>query len=335
VPKLLLALTLNLCVFLLPFGNVSLALAQNQQAQQTRKVPVAILELTTKGGADASEGNLLTDRIRSLVVKSRQYEVMERALVDKILKEQGFQTTQNCDGTESCSVRIGQLLAVKEIITGSLNKIGDFYTLTLRKIDVERGTILKEDYYDCRCSVPTLMTNALPGFIGAFLQERGEEGATSEQDVSAEPQAKPLREKLDANLTLNIRSRKPWLVVLQAGNYPPAMGILQYNFGDYFALYGGGGFSTLRYYDSSSYSGYYEYTRPDAILGTKIYFNPHDWAVYLDLFATPGTAWAGAFLGTEYRHESGFTGLLSGGFFQSLSGLGTNVGINAGLGYAF
>ncbi len=334
MPKLLIALTLNLCAFTIPLAfpqaTFSSAFAQLQPGQ---KVPVAILELTTKGGADASEGNLLTDRIRSLVVKSRQYEVMERALVDKILKEQGFQTTQNCDGTESCSVRIGQLLAVKEIITGSLNKIGDFYTLTLRKIDVERGTILKEDYYDCRCSVPALMTNALPGFISTFLQERGEEVATSEQDLSAEPQATPLREKLNANLTPNIRSRKPWLVALQGGNYPSVMGTLQYNFGDYFALYGGGGLSTSGSY--GSYIGYYEYTQPDAILGTKIYFNPHDWAVYLDLFATPGTAWAGAFLGTEYRHESGFTGLLSGGFFQSLSGLGTNIGVNAGLGYAF
>ena len=333
--KLLLALTLNLCAFTLPFSSLPSALAQTQS---TQKVPVAILELVTKGGADASEGNLLTDRIRSLVVKSRQYEVMERALVDKILKEQGFQASQNCDGTESCSVRIGQLLAVKEIITGSLNKIGDFYTLPLRKIDVERGTILKEDYYDCRCSVPTLMTTALPTFINTFLQERGEDLSSqdsSAQDLAVNPQTPPLREKLDRNLNLNIRSQKPWLVALQAGLFPYTSGILQYNFGDYFALYGGGALSASGYYDGTGFGGYYEYTSPDAILGTKVYFNPHAWSVFLDLFTTPGSSWGGAYIGTEYRHESGFTGLISTGLAQSFSGLGSKAGLNVGLGYAF
>lgn len=301
--KFLLALTLNLCAFTLPFESTSSAFAQ------TQKVPVAILELTTKGGADPSEGNLLTDRIRSLVVKSNQYQVMERALVDKILKEQGFQSTQNCDGNESCSVRIGQLLSVKEIITGSLNKIGDFYTLTLRKIDVERGTILKEDFYDCRCSVPTLMVSALPAFINTFLQERGEEAPP--QDLATSP---PLREKLDPKYSLNIRTRKPWLIAVEGGSSSPlAVGILQYNFGDYFALYGGLGFS--------------------GVLGTKVYFNPHDWAVYMDLYSD--TVSASVHLGTEYRHESGFTGFLSAGVTQSLLGYGTLIGSNAGLGYAF
>lgn len=330
MPKLLLSLTLSL--YVLPLSFVAPASVRAQE-QSTQKVPVAILELVTKGGADTSEGNLLTDRIRTLVVKSRQYDVMERALVDKILKEQGFQASQNCDGTESCSVRIGQLLAVKEIITGSLNKIGDFYTLTLRKIDVERGTILKEDYYDCRCSVPTLMTSALPTFINTFLQERGGEPAV--EDLAA-PQTPPLREQLDSSLALNIRSQKPWLVALQAGLFPYTSGILQYNFGDYFALYGGGAVSVSSYFDSAAFGGYYEFTSPDAILGTKIYVNPQAWSVFLDFFVTPGSSWAAAYIGTEYRHESGFTGLLSTGMAQSFSGLGSSkAGLNVGLGYAF
>ena len=72
------------------------------------------------------------------------------------------------------------------------------------------------------------------------------------------------------------------------------------------------------------------------MVGTKIYVNPQAWSAYLDLFVTPGSSWVAAYVGTEYRHESGLTGLLSVGLAQSYAGLGSSkVGLNVGLGYAF
>ncbi len=324
-------------LFLSPFV---LGLTAPPVMAQTQKTPVAVLELRTKGSAEASEGNLLTDRIRSLVVRSRQYDVMERALVDKILREQGFQSSQSCEGNESCSVRIGQLLAVREIITGSLNKVGDFYSLTLRRIDVERGIILKENFYDCQCSVQRIVTSALPQFMQDFLSDE----ALTSVDESDSPEQTPLREKLDPALGENIRTRKPFLFLLNAGTYPYAALTFQYNFNDYFAIYGGGGLGRDGVFnDPGGFgavpSGFFEpvteFPSADAMIGTKVYFMTGTWSPYMDLsFSVLG--WGEALAGIEYRHETGFTATVSGGWAQRFFGANSpGFAIQGGLGYAF
>ncbi|PIW19468.1 hypothetical protein COW36_01115 [bacterium (Candidatus Blackallbacteria) CG17_big_fil_post_rev_8_21_14_2_50_48_46] len=80
---------------LLSFSLINLT--ASAQAQTT-KIPVAVLDLLAKGDAMASEAGILTDRVRSLVVQSQTYQVMKRESMDKIMREQGFQSTQDCTG---------------------------------------------------------------------------------------------------------------------------------------------------------------------------------------------------------------------------------------------
>ena len=51
--------------------------------------------------------------------------------MNDILKEQGFQQTGCTDA--SCAVQAGQLLNVKYMIIGSVDRVGNIYSITLKK----------------------------------------------------------------------------------------------------------------------------------------------------------------------------------------------------------
>ena len=102
------------------------------------KTSIAVLDFEAKGNVQDDEASIISDRVRTELFKTGQYRILERSNMLSILKEQGFQQSQsNCQGVD-CSVEIGRLLAVKQIVTGSVSKLGSIYTLSLRIVDVEK-----------------------------------------------------------------------------------------------------------------------------------------------------------------------------------------------------
>ena len=57
----------------------------------------------------------------------------------EILKEQGFQQT-GCVSNE-CVVEIGALLGVQQMISGSIGRVGETYTIDIELISVQTGEI--------------------------------------------------------------------------------------------------------------------------------------------------------------------------------------------------
>lgn len=137
---------------------------------QSAPTALAVLDFQAKGGVSNDEASIISDRIRTQIFRSGRFQVMERANMLGILKEQGFQQTQaNCDST-SCSVAAGKLLAVRQIMTGSVSKLGSLYTLSYRIVDVERGEILKDEFRDCRCSLEEVLTQLTGQMVTELVQ---------------------------------------------------------------------------------------------------------------------------------------------------------------------
>lgn len=88
---------------------------------QTSKTNVAISDLIGQG-IDATSTSIISDRLRTELVKSGQISVLERNAMQEILKEQGFQQT-GCT-SDACAIQIGQLLGVSKIVVGSVGKLG-------------------------------------------------------------------------------------------------------------------------------------------------------------------------------------------------------------------
>jgi len=110
-------------------------------------------------GISQQEAQLLTNRLRTLLVQTDSYRVIERGQMEQILQEQNFQLSL-CTSQE-CAVEVGQLLGAQEIMTGSIGKIGQTFTVDLRIVDVETSSILKTASYDIRGEIDQMLTEGM------------------------------------------------------------------------------------------------------------------------------------------------------------------------------
>jgi hypothetical protein len=109
-------------------------------SQNDARITIAVNDL--KGsGVDQSTATIVSDRLRSELVTSGVFRVMERGEMEIILKEQGFQQSGGCDEA-SCLVKVGRLLGVQRMVAGSLGKVDNFWTMSLRMLNVATGEIL-------------------------------------------------------------------------------------------------------------------------------------------------------------------------------------------------
>ena len=115
---------------------------------------IAVSDLSPKG-VDSSFAAIVTERIRSELVSTRLFRVMERTEMKSILDEQRFQRTDLCDQT--CAIEMGQILGVGYIVAGSIGKIGKVFTITTRMINVNSGEIICVSNEDCRCPIENVL----------------------------------------------------------------------------------------------------------------------------------------------------------------------------------
>ncbi len=123
------------------------------------KIAVAVLELDPNGVTD-SEARALSDRLRIEIFNAGKYEVMERDKMNRILDEMKLQLN-DCT-TDECAIEIGRLIGVKKIIAGSISKVGEFFTVSARLIDVETSKIEGTAIEDIEGSLGIVLTQAMP-----------------------------------------------------------------------------------------------------------------------------------------------------------------------------
>jgi len=107
-----------------------------------RMINIAVAEFTAEGvgpGDAAVVGNIL----RGVLVKSGDFNVLDRQNMDKILTEHAVQRT-GCKN-EECAVRLGRLFNVQRIIVGSFGKLLNSYVVSIEMVDVETGKVMYAD----------------------------------------------------------------------------------------------------------------------------------------------------------------------------------------------
>ena len=164
-------------------------------AQGTR-MNVALSNFDSRG-LTLDETLIITDRVRSELIRSGDYLVMERSKMDLILKEQSFQESGVCNSSE-CQVEMGQLLGIDQIITGEVGKFGGMYTLSARMMEVQTGQIIKSITVDhegkieglLKFSVPKLVSQLSPNAVSTkTVSLEVEEGSTLQSDPQTQAAA--------------------------------------------------------------------------------------------------------------------------------------------------
>lgn len=102
------------------------------------RVNIAVLDFKSIN-VSAADAVAISDFVRTSLIRSNIFNVVERNNIDKILAEQGIQQA-GCV-TEECAIQIGKLLNVRKAVIGSYSKIEDIYFITANVVDIETAKI--------------------------------------------------------------------------------------------------------------------------------------------------------------------------------------------------
>lgn len=146
-------------------------------------VNIAVVDLVPQG-LSAAEAVVLSDQLREEFIKTGAFSVIERGQMEEILKEQAFQQT-GCTSSE-CVVEIGQLIGVDKIASGTVGKVGSYFVISVRIVDVRSGRVLVNESEKIKGTVDDIVESgmrrvaekvyaAYTGDTGLLEQRRAEE----------------------------------------------------------------------------------------------------------------------------------------------------------------
>jgi TolB-like protein len=218
--------------------------------QEKEKLRIAILDFTNTGGLSKQETITLGNRLRSMLVKTNAFIVLERGQMDDILGEQGFQQT-GCTTTE-CAVEMGRLLNVQKMISGTIGKLGKTYTIDLSLIDVQTGAIEKSFFRDFKGEIDGLLdlmqhiANQIAAIVGGTgVPETKDEGKIVSLQINSDPEdatifingnqvgQTPFESKAKEGLSITVRIEKEnyttWEKMIKIAEDQEIEAILQYS----------------------------------------------------------------------------------------------------------
>jgi hypothetical protein len=90
--------------------------------------------------ATATDAIIISDFLRSELVRGKYFQVIDRTNMEKVLEEQKFQATGCTE--QQCAVAMGKILNVELMIVGAYSKFEDVRYVTVDVIDVATGQIV-------------------------------------------------------------------------------------------------------------------------------------------------------------------------------------------------
>jgi len=174
-----------------------------------KKPLVAISPLEAKK-VDAEEVDLITEALAGELQNSGAFRVMERGQMDRILKEQGFQASGACEGSE-CAVEVGKMLGIDRIVVGSVGKIGTLFIINTRMVDIATGEILASVRRTKDGELKDVLTDLVPQVARGLAS-----GKTDEQAVpvvaAPPPPPKPVAPAAPVASSSSGGSALPWVL---------------------------------------------------------------------------------------------------------------------------
>ena len=148
---------LFLWLFLVAFLPLSATAAE----PVSPKIPMVAVMPFSGRSLDNDALETIASALGSDLLNTGKFRVMERSQMDAILKEQGFQQSGACDGSE-CAVEVGKLLSVDHMVVGTVGKVGGTYVVTTRLVSVQTGEVLKSVTKTSKAEVDAIVTDLLP-----------------------------------------------------------------------------------------------------------------------------------------------------------------------------
>ena len=109
-------------------------------AQDAKKLRVAVFD-PSSSGTNVDEGTKVAVRelISAAFVNTGNYTIVERSLLDRVMKEQAFSNTGVVD--DSQATEIGKLAGANKVVLSVVTLVGGRNMLSIKTIDVQTATI--------------------------------------------------------------------------------------------------------------------------------------------------------------------------------------------------
>ncbi len=159
----------------------NILLFSNLTALNTKNETIAVFDFIGND-INSNTARTLSDRLRIELVKYNFINVLERNRIDAILEEQAIQMSGCVD---ECLVEVGKLLGATSIITGSIGRVGDYYTINARKINATTGKLENAFGYDSKLGIESLLVNGMNEV--AYQIVYGEKLSNTLQVIPKEP----------------------------------------------------------------------------------------------------------------------------------------------------
>jgi len=106
---------------------------------QERKSKIAIMEFPDLHGNISEFGKFIPEELTTRLFMTRKFEVLERQLLNKVLEEQNLGMSGLIDA--SSAARIGKVLGVDAIVTGTITDMGNMIRINARMIATETAGV--------------------------------------------------------------------------------------------------------------------------------------------------------------------------------------------------
>lgn len=111
--------------------------AEKKQVKQSGvRDRIAVLDFKADG-VPQKKAAMIAELVRTEIISTNKYTVIERSQMDQIFKEHGLSNTGITD--ESGAAKLGKLLSAQKILIGTVMQLGDNLVITSRVVDVEKG----------------------------------------------------------------------------------------------------------------------------------------------------------------------------------------------------
>jgi hypothetical protein len=141
---------------LLSFFILAFALSGPGVAGQKPTCAVATFE--ARGGVRQDEAATLCDWFESELIGLDQYDMVTRSRMEEIVKEQKLSLVCN-DAT--CAIELGNMIAAKYIIFGSISKIGASYVVIATLANVETAKLERTAKYEQEGTIDELLRHGM------------------------------------------------------------------------------------------------------------------------------------------------------------------------------
>jgi len=129
--------------------------------QALDKMSIAVMDLEPQG-VDRTIAQTLSEIMRTELLNTGRFEVLERAQMDRLIEEMKLQQTGLTDAQDAAE--LGKMLNVEKLIIGSVGQMGNTYQVNVRLVDVGRAVTEVAERSECPAreeNLPQVITDLI------------------------------------------------------------------------------------------------------------------------------------------------------------------------------